>query len=324
MTIPTIRKQWEFRPQHIQPTKVSLCWKAAVVFCRTRRVVGSSDASPLFGDPIWHFGNVRRGNRISGSHSRQQEITTSRREMTWNDSKPLGPSGQTSKSCLLQSFEFIVEEHQNKKTRHNFFEAQNVFYYMENYFKNNMYSYTFSEGWPPWPPVLGEVSWDSSSPSFNRCQAAWISRQLNGRMEKPKPRYSRIFIHPKGWKNPHVQRPKSLNLPGRVSSNLYQVLGDRVLKILRSEWLIQVAREGKTWFQKIEKIYQHGKFQLSASLNCLGAFSPATNFCRDFRLRRHCIGRHPNGVFDFFWKTAIHSYKVFAQPVLYGLIFKPS
>ena len=67
------------------------------------------------GDPIWHFGNVRRGNRISGSHSRQQEITTSRREMTWNDSKPLGPSGQTSKSCLLQSFEFIVEEHQNTK-----------------------------------------------------------------------------------------------------------------------------------------------------------------------------------------------------------------
>ena len=122
-------KTMEFRPQHIQPTKASLCWKAAVVFCRTRRVVGSSDASPLFGDPIWHFGNVRRGNRISGSHSRQQEITTSRREMTWNDSKPLGPSGQTSKSCLLQSFEFIVEEHQRQKKRHNFFEAQNVFYY---------------------------------------------------------------------------------------------------------------------------------------------------------------------------------------------------
>lgn len=100
-----------------------------------------------------------------------------------------------------------------------------------------MYSYTFSEGWPPWPPVLGEVSWDSSSPSFNRCQAARIQRQLNGRMEKPKPRgngaNSGIFIHPKGWKHPHVQRAKSLNLPGRVSSNLYDVLGDRVLKIQR-------------------------------------------------------------------------------------------
>ena len=99
-----------------------------------------------------------------------------------------------------------------------------------------MYSYTFSEGWPPWPPVLGEVSWDSK-PSFNRCQAARIQRQLNGRMEKPKPRgngaNSGIFIHPKGWKNPHVQRAKSLNLPGRVSSNLYHVLGDRVLKIQR-------------------------------------------------------------------------------------------
>lgn len=112
--------------------------KLLLFFCRTRRVVGSSDASPLFGDPIWHFGNVRRGNRISGSHSRQQEITTSRREMTWNDSKPLGPSGQTSKSCLLQSFEFIVEEHQRQKKRHNFFEAQNVFYYIEIYFKKNM------------------------------------------------------------------------------------------------------------------------------------------------------------------------------------------
>ena len=127
-----------------------------------------------------------------------------------------------------------------------------------------MYSYTFSEGWPPWPPVLGEVSWDSK-PSFNRCQAARIQRQLNGRMEKPKPRgngaNSRIFIHPKGWKNPHVQRPKSLNLPERVSSNLYDVLGDRILKIQRgmTNSPLQVAKEGKTGFHKIEKLYQHGE-----------------------------------------------------------------
>lgn len=154
-----------------------------------------------------------------------------------------------------------------------------------------MYSYTFSEGWPPWPPVLGEVSWDSK-PSFNRCQAARIQRQLNGRMEKPKPRgngaNSGIFIHPKGWKNPHVQRAKSLNLPGRVSSNLYHVLGDRVLKIQRGMTNKWRGRE-RLSSKRLKKIYQHGKFQLSASLNFLGAFSPATNFCRDFRLRRHCL-----------------------------------
>ena len=229
MTIPTIRKQWEFRPQHIQPTKASLCWKAAV-FCRTRRVVGSSDASPLFGGPDWHFGNVRRGNRISGSHSRQQ-ITTSRREMTWNDSKPWG---QVAKQVNHVCFNHWVHCWRTPKQKNvitcwrlKICSTIERKYFKKKHVQLHLFWRLATMATGAWWSFLRFEAFVQPLPGSANSTAA---QRKNGKTQ------ASVFqdFHPsKGWKNPHVQQPKSLNLPGRVSSNLYHVLGDRVLKIQR-------------------------------------------------------------------------------------------
>ena len=148
-----------------------------------------------------------------------------------------------------------------------------------------------------------------------RCKAALL---LNGRMEKPKPRFffganfGGFSIHPesKGVSNWHVWTDRKISKstlritdhlfvdpPMEGWMNLYDTgFGSskerivlRGFRILR-EWL-KSGSEGKNWFPKIEKLYQHGfpVVCILASLFFLESIYPAP---WNFGLNQS-DGRHP-------------------------------